>query len=163
MSQVVTYYLEMTSPQLLNEKSKPDYFEIIEAEIKQFKFNKFLYQFVGEDWSWNDKLTLSDKKWKLYAENDNLRTWVAYYKGSIAGFYELEKQHGANVEIAYFGLAPNFIGIGLGGYLLTHAVRSAWDWFGTKRVWVHTCTLDHEGALNNYKARGFDVYRESNN
>ena len=161
MSQAVIYYLEMTSPQHLHEKRKPRNIEILEAEIKQFKCNKFLYQLVGGDWNWIDKLSLSDEDWKRYAENENLRTWVAYFKGSIAGYYELEKQSNYNVEIAYFGLAPGFIGKGFGGYLLSHAVKSAWEWSGTKRVWVHTCTLDHESALSNYRARGFQVYYTS--
>jgi len=48
--------------------------------------------------------------------------------------------------------------MGFGGYLLTHAIRSAWD-SGATRVWVHTCTLDHPSALANYVARGMKVYR----
>ena len=64
-----------------------------------------------------------------------------------------------DVEIAYFGLAPRFIGKGFGGYLLSHAIKSAWAWEGTRRVWVHTCTLDHPTALQNYKARGLEVYK----
>ena len=118
-----------------------------------------MYQFIGEDWDWTDKLSWSDEQWKAYAENDNLRTWVAYYKGSPAGYYELQQQDGGNVEIAYFGLAPKFIGQGLGGYLLSEAIKSAWEWKGTKRVWVHTCPLDHPNALQNYEARGMEVYR----
>jgi len=98
-------------------------------------------------------------QWKEFAENENLRTWVAYYKGSPAGYYELQQQDDGDVEIAYFGLAPKFIGKGFGGYLLSQAIESAWDWKGTKRVWVHTCTLDHPSALQNYKARGLEVYR----
>lgn len=62
------------------------------------------------------------------------------------------------MEIAYFGLAPRFIGEGIGGYFLSHAITSAWSWDGTKRVWVHTCTLDHPGALPNYQARGMTIY-----
>lgn len=161
MSKVVTYYLEMKSSDSLNEKEKPQGFAVHEAEIKQYKFNRFLYQLVGETWNWNDKLSLSDAEWKVYSERESLKTWVAYYMGSIAGYYELEKQDDGNIEIAYFGLSPKFIGMGFGGYLLTHAIKSAWAWEGTERVWVHTCTLDHESALHNYQARGFHVYRES--
>lgn len=161
MPKVVTYYLEMTSPDSLNEKEKPQEFEIHEAEIKQYQFNRFLYQLVGENWDWNDKLSWSDADWEKYSESENLKTWVACYKGPIAGYYELEKQDNGNTEIAYFGLAPRFIGMGFGGYLLSHAIKSAWAWKGTERVWVHTCSLDHEGALNNYQARGFKVYRET--
>ena len=72
--------------------------------------------------------------------------------------YELQKQNYDNVEIASFGLAPKFIGKGLGGYLLFQAIKSAWEWKDTRRVWVHTCNLDHPNSLPNYKARGMKVY-----
>jgi GNAT superfamily N-acetyltransferase len=62
------------------------------------------------------------------------------------------------VEIVYFGLVPSYIGLGLGGALLSEAVREAWR-FGGARVWLHTCTLDSPHALPNYKARGFRPYR----
>ncbi len=159
MNEITTYYLELTSPSLLNDKNESKGLEIYESEIKQFQFNRFLYQLVGEAWEWFDKLSWSNDQWKAYAENDNLRTWVAYFKGSPAGYYELQQQKGGDVEIAYFGLAPKFIGQGFGGYLLSQAIKTAWDLEGTKRVWVHTCTLDHPSALKNYKARGMQIYR----
>lgn len=159
MNKVTTYYLEMKSASMLKSKKKPKKLQINECQIKQFQFNRFLYQLVGEAWEWIDKHTWSDDHWKAYAENDNLRTWVAYYRGSPAGYYELQQQNHEDVEIAYFGLVPRFIGQGFGGYLLSQAVKSAWEWKGTKRVWVHTCTLDHPSALQNYKARGMEVYQ----
>ena len=159
MTAVTTYYLEMKSSSALKEKKQSNGLQIHECEIKQFQFNKFLYQLVGENWQWIDRLSWSDEQWKTYAENDNLRLWVAYHKGSPAGYYELQQEDGGDVEIAYFGLAPKFIGQGFGGYLLSQAIKSAWNWQGTKRVWVHTCTLDHPSALGNYKARGLEVYR----
>ena len=160
MTSVTTYYLEMMSPEDLKSKPQPDGLTIVEAEIKQYRFNRYLYQLVGENWLWNDKLTLPDTSWKAYAENDNLRTWVAYYKGSIAGYFELQHQDAHQVEIAYFGLAPGYIGRGFGGYLLSTAIKYAWEWQGTERVWVHTCTLDHDSALNNYQARGMQLYKQ---
>jgi len=159
MNEVTTYYLEMKSPSSLKGKKDARGIMIHECEIKQYQFNRFLYQLVGESWEWIDKLSWTDDQWKAFAENDNLRTWIAYYKGSLAGYYELERQDGGNVEIAYFGLVPKFIGQGFGGYLLSQAIKSAWDWEGTKRVWLHTCTLDHPSTLQNYKARGMEVFR----
>jgi len=133
---------------------------VVEAEIDNFKLNRFLYQYVGEPWGWVDKLSLSDEQWREYVETPNLRTWVAYYKGSIAGYFELSMSDKADVEIAYFGLAENFIGKGFGGYLLSQAIQQAWNMENVKRVWVHTCTLDHPSALKNYQARGFKVYKQ---
>jgi hypothetical protein len=80
--------------------------EIHECGSKEFRFNRFLYQFVGENWEWTDKRSWSEEQWKAYVESDTLRTWVAYYKGFPAGYYELQRQEGGDVEIAYFGLAP---------------------------------------------------------
>lgn len=159
MDPVTIYYLEMTSPVDYHDKDAPNDLLLSECEIKEFRFNKFLYGLVGESWQWVDKLSWPDEDWRRYAENDNLRTWVAYHRGSPAGYYELQKQDDGDVEIVYFGLAPKFIGRGFGGYLLARAIRSAWEWHGTRRVWVHTCSLDHPGALQNYQARGMKIYR----
>jgi GNAT superfamily N-acetyltransferase len=161
MEKITTYYLEMKSLSAFKEKKAPEKLNIIEAEIKQFALNKFLYQLVGGQWQWNDKLALTNQQWQAYAESDNLRTWVAYCRGTIVGYFELEKQDEGNVQIAYFGLAPEFIGMGFGTELLNQAILSAWSWSGTERVWVHTCSLDHESALNNYLARGFEVYKKT--
>ncbi len=117
-----------------------------------------MYQRVGEDWDWTDRLSWTDREWKAYAESDDLRTWGASFEGSAAGYFELQQQEGAAVQITSLGLAPRFIGRGLGGCLLHHAITSAWEWPGTTRVWLHTCSLDHPNALQNYKARGMRLY-----
>lgn len=155
---VEVYYLEMRSPSALVYREQPAGLEVRECRVKQFEFNRFLYQLVGEPWHWTDKLSWTDEQWKAYVEDEGLRTWVAYQGGTPAGYYELQRQRNGDVEIAYFGLAPKFIGKGYGAYLLYHAIRNAWEWPGTERVWVHTCSLDHPGALSNYKARGLRVY-----
>ena len=150
----------MTSPAQLNEVTDGNGLVVKEAEVKQFQLNRFLYTYIGEACQWFDKLEWSDQQWRDWAEQDGLRTWLAYAAGSPAGFYELHQSGEGEIEIAYFGLAPKFIGKGYGGYLLSQAVKSAWQWQGTKRVWLHTCTLDHSSALTNYQARGFEIYRE---
>ncbi len=157
---VTTYYLEMNSPVELLKKTEARGLTLVEAKINEFKFNRFLYQLIGEQWQWTDKLSLSDEEWKAYVENPNLRTWVAYCEGAIAGYFELHADNTGDTEIVYFGLAPNFIGKGLGGYLLSEAISIAWEMPTAKRVWVHTCSLDHESALANYKARGLKLYKE---
>ena len=158
---IVTYYLEMTSPDALRGKSLDVAgFHVSEGRVKQAAVNRFLYEFVGAHWQWFDKNDWTLDQWRAYAEADNLRTWLATYQGSIAGYYELQAQPGEQIEILYFGLAPAFIGKGLGGPLLTHAVQSAWAWHNPQRVWVHTCSLDHPSALNNYLARGFTLYKQ---
>lgn len=160
MAEVITHYLEMHSVDDLKPVEESNGLSVIEAEIDNFRLNKFLYQTVGEPWQWLDRLAQSDDEWQQYVENPGLRTWVAYFKGSIAGYFELSQSGDGNVEIAYFGLAEEFIGKGFGGYLLSCALKMAWSMPGATRVWVHTCTLDHPSALKNYKARGFEVYKQ---
>jgi GNAT superfamily N-acetyltransferase len=160
LKDIVTYYLEMNSLDAFSEVEDCHGLSVIEAELDNFRLNKFLYQYVGEPWQWMDRLDLSDEEWADYVNNPRLRTWVAYLRGSIAGYFELSAADSGDVEIAYFGLAPDFIGRGFGGYLLSQAIRNAWRFPGAKRVWVHTCTLDHPSALNNYLARGFTIYRQ---
>lgn len=155
-----TYYLEMTDPGQLRPKHSADpRFRILEATARQWEFNRFLYMFIGAAWQWRDKLPWSDARWKAYAESPAIRTFVGYYDGSVAGYFELSAE-GDSVEIIYFGLAPHFIGQGLGGALLTRAIAEAWNLQPPpRRVWVHTCSLDHPAALRNYEARGMAIYK----
>src|SRR5262249_40568619 len=111
----------------------------------------------GEDWSWNDKRSWTDAQWQDYVMSPQLRTFAAHYDDALAGYYELRCDD-SGVEIAYFGLLPAFIGRGFGGGLLTHAIEEAWR-MSPARVWVHTCSLDHPGALANYEARGMKIYK----
>lgn len=160
MSDVTIYYLEMDEPTQLKSKKKVEGLKIEEAKIKEYRFNRFLYQLVGEAWQWFDKNNHSDEQWRAYSESDNLRTWVAYFEGAIAGYFELQCVDSGDVEIKYFGLAPAFIGKGFGGYLLSYAIQQAWTACAAKRVWVHTCSLDHPSALANYQARGMRLYKQ---
>ncbi len=159
MQQVTVTYLEMRSPDALRPKRAADpRFRVAEATVKQWEFNRFLYLLVGRDWQWNDKRHWSEHQWRNYAESDHLRTDVAYYDGSVAGYYEMRGDNDGGMEIAILGLCPKFVGRGLGGTLLTSALEEAWR-VRPNRVWLHTCTLDHPAALPNYRARGMTVYR----
>jgi GNAT superfamily N-acetyltransferase len=155
---VTTTYLEMHSPAELRPKRHADArFRIDEATTRQWQFNRFLYFAVGEDWHWYEKRTWSDDRWRNYVESDDLRTFVAYYDGSPAGYYELRRDDRGGVEIVYLGLMPAFVGRGFGGPLVTSAIEEAWR-MKPNRVWLHTCTLDHPTALANYQARGLKIY-----
>jgi GNAT superfamily N-acetyltransferase len=157
---VVTTYLEMMDPSQLRAPSRPGpAMKIQQARVPCPELNRFLYTSVGGDWFWTDRLPWSYQQWLDYLKRPELETWVVYLEGTPAGYFELEKQLGENVEIAYFGLISFFIGKGIGGWLLTRAVERAWE-TGAARVWVHTCTLDGPAALSNYQARGFRIYKQ---
>jgi GNAT superfamily N-acetyltransferase len=153
----------MRSPgQLRPKRFKDARFQVREETERDWRFNRDLYFAVGERWQWIDKRPWTDEQWHEYVAAPTLRTFAAYYDDILAGFYELRRDAEGGVEIAYFGLLPEFIGRGLGGALLTSAIEEAWSRCGgiaPARVWVHTCNLDHPQALANYQARGMVVYK----
>lgn len=161
MTGVTTWYLEMRDREAVCAPCLAPDLSVFECRVRQYPVNRFLYHLVGAAWQWRDKLSWSDEQWRSYAEREQLRTWLALGEGSPAGYYELEQQAGGDVEIKYFGLAPAFIGRGFGACLLGDALQSAWNWPGTRRVWVHTCSLDHPAALANYQARGMQIYHQT--
>lgn len=153
------HYLEMNKKSELIPKIIVDRdIRIERVDVKQYKLNKFLYDLVGEPFSWFDKKNWTNSQWEDYVLNDNLYTWVAYKKGAIVGYFELLKDKEI-VEIKYFGLTTDFIGQGLGGGFLTYAIERAWE-MNPERVILNTCDDDHPYALKNYQDRGFKKIRE---
>jgi GNAT superfamily N-acetyltransferase len=159
---LVTMYLEMRSQDQLSPKRASQRFQVREETERDWGLNRDLYFRVGEKWDWVDKRPWTDDQWKEYAKSPELRTFAGYCDGVLAGYYELRQDTEGGIEIAYFGLLPEFIGRGLGGALLTSAIEEAWsgsDGIAPVRVWVHTCNRDHPQALANYQARGMRVYK----
>lgn len=157
---LITTYLEMRSPNQLRPKRADVQFQVRQKTERDWRFNRDLYFRVGEQWDWSDRRPWTDNQWKEYAMATELRMFAGYYDESLAGYYELRQDPENGMEIAYFGLLPEFIGRGLGGALLTSAIEEAWR-ISPKpaRVWVHTCNHDHPQALANYQARGMVVYK----
>ena len=94
-------------------------------------------------------------------ESGSCRTSRPREAGDLVLVKTKKTEDSEQIEIAYFGLLPEFIGRGFGGGLLTSAIETAWTWAPTpSRVWVHTCNRDHPSALANYQARGFKIYKK---
>jgi GNAT superfamily N-acetyltransferase len=157
---LITTYLEMRSADQLRPKRADPQFQIREKSERNWRFNRDLYFRVGEQWDWIDKRPWTDDQWKDYATAPELRTFAGCHNDALVGYYELRRDREGGIEIAYFGLLPEWIGRGLGGALLTGAIEDAWRIEPTaSRVWVHTCNRDHPQALVNYQARGMIVYK----
>ncbi|MEU3981024.1 GNAT family N-acetyltransferase [Streptomyces sp. NPDC026672] len=163
---VTTWSLEQTSPADLRSATEPGGdVRIVRAEVPSPEFSRFLYASVGGDIRWTDRLGWSHARWRERLERPGVETWVAYDRGTPAGYVELEPQDGGAVEIVYFGLLPAFRGRRIGGHLLAYGTARAWDlaerWpelAPTKRVWLHTCSKDGEHAMDNYRRRGFTLF-----
>src|ERR1044071_7313943 len=117
----------MTDPVRLPEPPAPDPdLEVRRAERPSPELSRMLYAGVGADWYWTDRLAWTWERWHEWLDRSELETWVAYVRGTPAGFVELERAADA-VEIASFGLLPAFIGRGIGTRLLDRAIRRAWE------------------------------------
>jgi ribosomal protein S18 acetylase RimI-like enzyme len=153
-------YLEIKSIQDLNEVVEPiGNYSVDLLEPINFQLNKFFYKNIGKKHKWIDRLVWTEAQWIDYVSNKNVKTYIFKLKNNLAGFFELifhsEKKE---VEIAYFGLLEEFQNKKLGSYLLSQAIQKSFN-SGVERVWVHTCSLDHKNALNNYIARGMKIFK----
>ena len=153
-------YLELKSLESFKEVKKPleDYYvELVNP--KDFQLNKFFYKSIGRNCQWVDRLVWTDLDWTKYVSNESIFTYILKSKAEIAGYFELLfNKDIKEAEIAYFGILEEYFGKKLGGYLLSAAIKKSFT-FDCSRVWVHTCSLDHENALKNYLARGMKIFK----
>lgn len=156
---VQVWSLQMLSPHWLRPspaRSQDWQFHVVDHDVAAVSAR--MYREVGQDWSWVDRRHWQEDDWQAWVQRPGHLLAVAMVDGACAGYIELDRQ-GPYIEIAYFGLLTPWIGRGLGGWLLTEGLRSAWQMHGAQCVWVHTCSLDAPGALRNYQARGMRIFR----
>ena len=155
-------YLEIKSINDLKESVFPKITHSINlVNPFDFQINKFFYKNIGKKHRWTDRLIWSDSDWIKYVSNPKIETYIFKIDNDLAGYFELiihtDKEE---IEIAYFGLLEEYHNKKLGGYLLSESIKKSFLKKVIKRVWVHTCTLDHKNALNNYLARGMKIYKK---
>ena len=154
-------YLEINSLEDLNETNIlfEDY-SIKIVEPRDFQLNKFFYKNVGKNHHWIDRLIWTDQQWSNYTSDNKVKTYILKNKDDLAGYFELIfHKDKKEVEIAYLGLLEEYYNKKLGSYLLSAAIRNSFS-DKIKRVWVHTCSLDHQNALNNYLSRGMKIFKK---
>ena len=153
-------YLEINSLQDLKEGKKPsENYSLRLIDPINFQVNKFFYKRIGKNHKWIDRLTWPEEKWIKYVSSKNVKTYVFKFNDDLVGFFELifhlEKNE---TEIAYFGILEEYQNKKLGSYLLSEAIKKSFK-KNVNRVWVHTCSLDHRNALNNYISRGMKIFK----
>ena len=153
-------YLEINSLENLNYSAKPnDNCNLHLVDPPDFQINKFFYKQIGKDHRWSDRLVWNDQKWIKYVENHKVKTYVLKDKQDLIGYSEqIFHFEEKNCEIAYFGILQEYYGKKYGGFLLSQAIKNAFV-NEVERVWLHTCSLDHEFALKNYQARGMKIFK----
>ena len=157
IEKIERFYLEINT---INDlKTKPissDRFSLKEANKENFDLNKFFYKQIGKRHQWVDRLLWQDNDWLKYISNENLRTYIFKIENDLVGYFELIFNNN-DCEIAYFGILEEFIGKGFGGFLLSEALKIGFK--KANRIWVHTCSLDHPNAIENYKSRGMKIFK----
>ena len=154
-------YLEITSLNDLKEGKNPSIdYSLNLLDPDDFQLNKFFYKSIGKKHKWIDRLSWSEEKWINYVSSKNVNTYVLKYKNDLVGFFELIiHQENNEIEIAYFGILEEYQNNKLGSYLLSEAIKESLTKKNIERVWLHTCSLDHKNALNNYLARGMKIFK----
>ena len=158
--EILRKYLEIKSLKDLNEVIAPNSDYLLKlVDQKDFQLNKFFYKQIGRKYNWIDRLSWTDQNWISYINNKNLLTFVLQYKKDVAGYFELIfHESKKEAEIAYFGILEEYFGKKIGGFLLSEAIKRSFL-LDIKRVWVHTCSLDHKHALQNYLSRGLKIFK----
>ena len=154
-------YLEINFLKDLKENSEFfENFSINLVDPVDFQLNKFFYKNIGKKHKWVDRLAWSEEKWINYVSSKNVNTYVLKYKDDLVGFFELIlHQENKEIEIAYFGVLEEYQNKKLGSFLLSEAIKESLHKKSVERVWLHTCSLDHKNALNNYLARGMKIFK----
>ena len=154
-------YLEMTSPPTRPPatSSIEQNLEVRRARWPTASFFRYLYNTIGEDWTWTGRRLMDDDALCRIIHHPSMEINVLWVDGVPAGLVELDYRSKPDIELSYFGLIPDFVGKGLGGFFLNWAIDRAWQ-ASPKRFWVHTCDLDHPNALPVYQNAGFKIYKQ---
>ena len=155
------HYLEIQSlDDLIESKNPSDEFLINLINPENFQLNKFFYKNIGKKHHWVDRLVWTDKQWIDYTIDKKVKTYVMKKQEDLVGYYELISHlDQKETEIAYFGILEEYQNQKLGSFLLTSAIKNSFS-SNPNRVWVHTCSLDHRNALNNYISRGMKIFKK---
>ena len=161
MPKVQRFFLE------LKKNNKPEQLIIFPKNVKislenkkDININKFFYRQIGREHFWRDRLLWSDKEWEKYIHNENLETGIMKINDELVGFYEQEFHKDKNeMELIQMGILKEYQGKKLGSFLLKYIIHEIFR-RNIERLWVHTCSLDHKYALNNYLSKGLKIFRE---
>ncbi len=163
IASVVTY-LEMRQKPELAAVAAPDGISLRRVAKPDLNWYRNLFRRVGAEWLWFGRLAMTDEQlskalWEAQTEVFALSE-SGENEDEDKGLLELNCTEPNEVEIAYFGISSDLIGKGAGRFLLHRALEEAWS-HKPKRVWLHTCNLDHPRALEFYRKAGFVPYKFS--
>lgn len=156
----IVTHLAMTSPPAAIAPRSRDGWALRHERALAPGAYRSLFRRIGEPWLWFSRLRLSDGQLAALLADPASVLWVLESEGEDAGLVELSFREPGSCEIVFFGVIPDLIGSGVGRFMMSHAMAEAWTARKVRRVTVHTCTLDHPGALAFYLRSGFRPVRQ---
>jgi len=160
----LTLEITITSLEMMSRPRRPSFATprgaaLLRLSAPSVGFYRYLYDTVGQDWLWYERRVMPEEELQAIITDDRVEIYVLHLNGEPAGYAELDRRTGNEIELAYFGLMPHAIGHGLGVWLLHEIIDLAWS-YEPDRLWIHTCTLDHPRALPMYQRAGFLPYKQ---
>ena len=156
----VVTYLEMTArPDLPAAVPPREGGAIVPVSHPSVPFYRYLFAVIGEPWMWMERRKMSDGDLAALIHDPGIDIAILYVDGEPGGYFELDARNPAEIELVYCGVVPWLIGKGWGSFLIRSAIGRAWS-HNPRRMWLHTCDLDHPGAIAFYERQGFVKYDE---
>ncbi|RTM01018.1 GNAT family N-acetyltransferase [Ancylobacter aquaticus] len=153
----VVTMLEMTAPPPPLPERASEGLTLERMSAPDVAWYRALFRRVGEDWLWFSRLRMGDAELAAILHAPEVEVLVLRKDGVEAGYIELDGRVPGEIELAFVGLVPDMVGSGAGRFMMNRALARAWE-RQPRRVHVHTCTHDKQGALNFYIKAGFRPY-----
>ena len=153
----ITTLLEMTERPQLTFTGPNRAGMLLRLDEPSVEFYRFLQDQGGTARSREGRTDLSDDELFELLTEEAVDVFVLFMGGAPAGFFELDRRREGEVEVVHTGLLPDFQGRGLGKYLVSVAVETAWE-SEPQRVWTSVSGDDDPRGLLLYQWAGFVAY-----
>lgn len=158
--ELVTTYFEMHGPPVRERvRPCPPGLTVAKAVDPPVHFYRYLYNTIGAPWVWWERKKQSDNQIKEDIHHPQVELFVPYIEGVPIGMSEVDWRDFPEVKLPYFGIVPEYCGLGFGGYVLDWTIDRVFE-RGAKRFWLTTCSLDSPWAIPAYERAGFVKFKE---
>ena len=154
---VVTHLQMFQSPPARAERSEAVW-TLRKVDPTAVERYRTLFTRIGENWLWSSRLEMNADEIQALLGDPLYDAYVFETEGQDEGLTELDFRTEGECELSFFGLTPAMVGLGVGRWMMNRTLELAWA-RPIYRLWVHTCSLDHPGALDFYIRSGFVPFR----
>ncbi len=160
MVATIVTHLEMRTPAALRPVPAPEGCTLRRITAPDPDWYRDLFTRVGgQDWLWFARLQMDRDALAAILSDPAVEVYALEKAGRAEGLLELDFRAPGECKLAYFGVSAALIGSGAGRFMMNAAIETAWA-HSINRFHVHTCTLDHPGALSFYRRSGFTPIRQ---